>query len=273
VKWSLALVFMMQQTQTAITAAKCAGAYLLSMFGQPTEVHQKGDTSFVSDVDLEASRLIESVLRKAYPDYALLDEEMHGALHYEFMHDPTWVVDPLDGTSNFLAGIPIFGVAIALVENLKTKVGVIFDPLHDELFVAEAGGGATLNGKPIHVSNQRGAKGGMLFAGRGYKKRDRERHGKIIYDLEQKTTYFRRLGCATHMLSSVASGRADSVILTGNNPWDVLSGALLVQEAGGRITDYCGIEWSLDSGDLIASNGTLHQDIVDITRVTDTTCL
>lgn len=264
---------MMPQTQTAITAAKRAGAYLLSMFKQPTQVHQKGDASFVSDVDLEASRLIEGVLREAYPDYARLDEEMHNALSYEFASEPTWVVDPLDGTSNFLAGIPVFGVAIALVENLQTRLGIIYDPLHDELFVAEKGRGATLNGEPIHVSKQREAKGGMLFAGRGYKKRDRERHGKIIYDLEQKTTYFRRLGCATHMLSSVACGRADSVILTGNNPWDVLSGALLVQEAGGQVTDYCGAEWSLFSGDLIASNGTLHQDIVDITRVTDPLCV
>jgi myo-inositol-1(or 4)-monophosphatase len=264
---------MMAETEIAIEAAKRAGAYLRSMFGQPAEVRLKGDTSFVSEADLEASRIIREHLETAFSSYALLDEEMGGAKSYTFLDEPTWVVDPLDGTSNFIAHIPIFAVAIALVKDFKTVLGVIFDPIHDELFVAERGQGLTLNGEPVTVSTRTGAKGGMLFAGRGYKKRDRERHGKIIYDLEQQTTYFRRLGCATLMLSSVASGRADSVILTGSQPWDVLAGALMVEEAGGRITDYCGNAWTLESEDLIASNAALHQDIISITKETNQSCL
>lgn len=263
---------MMPQTQIAITAAQRAGAYLLSMFGQPTQVHQKGDASFVSAVDLEASRIIETTLREAYPDYVILDEEMDGAMDYTFTPEPTWVVDPLDGTSNFLAGIPIFGVAIALVENFETTIAVIFDPLRNELFVATKNGGCTLNGESVHVSDHAQTKKGLLFAGRGYQKQDRERHGRIIYELEQATPYFRRFGCASYMLSSVAAGRADSVLLTGNVPWDVYAGALLVQEAGGLVTDYCGSPWSFGSRDLVASNGRLHNDVVAITSKQDPLC-
>jgi myo-inositol-1(or 4)-monophosphatase len=106
----------------------------------------------------------------------------------------------------------------------------------------------------------------MLFAGRGYRDQDHEQHAKIIYALERQTTYFRRLGVASIMLASVACGRADSVILTGNKPWDVVAGALLITEAGGRITDYCGGPWTLDSDDLVGSNSLIHDELVGITR-------
>ncbi|MDG1950339.1 MAG: inositol monophosphatase family protein, partial [bacterium] len=160
---------MMQETEIAIEAAKRAGAYLRSVFGEPTEVRLKGDTSFVSDVDLEASRIIREHLENAFPSYGMLDEEMEDAKSYTFLEKPTWVVDPLDGTSNFLGHLPIFGIAIALVKNFDTVLGVIFDPIHDELFVAERGQGTTLDGERVWVSKRHGAKGGMLFAGRGYK--------------------------------------------------------------------------------------------------------
>jgi myo-inositol-1(or 4)-monophosphatase len=134
------------------------------------------------------------------------------------------------------------------------------------MFAAEKGKGATLNGKQIKVSTREVTRGGMLFAGRGFQDRDRVRHGKIIYALERQTPYFRRLGSAAHMLAGVACGRADAVILTGNKPWDTVAGILLVEEAGGKVTDYCGRRWTMKSEDLVATNSAIHKEIIKITK-------
>ena len=253
----------------AIDAAKEAGAYLLSVFGSSQDVHYKSDSSPVTEADITSSRIINDRLTAAFPDHVILCEESPDALTSEVGSEPTWIIDPLDGTSNFVAGIPLFAVVIAFVNEGRTRIGVMYDPLHDDLFVAETGKGASLNGQPMHVSKREQVRGAMLFAGRGYRERDRERHGQIIYALEQQTTYFRRLGSAAIMLASVAAGRADSVILTGNKPWDVVAGALLIQEAGGYVTDYCGESWTLESEDLVATNGSIHDQIIDITHKQD----
>lgn len=265
---------MMERISTiAVSAARDAGVLLVDAFHQGKHrTHVKADKSFVTDTDYASDQLIQSHIRGVFPDHVILSEEMDGALEKRIGDEPTWVIDPLDGTSNFIAGIPIFGITIAFVEGGEAKLGLIFDPIHNELFVAQAGEGATLNGEAIHVSSRDEARGAMLFAGRGYKDRDQERHGKIIYALERETTYFRRLGCASVMLSSVAAGRADSVIMTGSKPWDILAGALLVREAGGQATDYCGDPWVPNSPDLVATNGYLHEQIVSITN-TDELCL
>lgn len=256
----------MTERDVGTLAAKKAGAYLLSLYGKRASVEYKSDMSPVTAADLQSSGVIRAIIAETFPHHTFLSEELPDALERSIGSEPTWVVDPLDGTSNFIASIPLFAVAIGLVVEKQTQLGIIFDPLHNDLFVAEAGGGATLNGKPIHVSSKNHAQGAMLFAGRGYRERDRERHGQIIYALERQTTYFRRLGCATMMLASVAAGRADSVILTGNKPWDVVAGALLVKQAGGRVTDYCGNPWDLKSEDLVATNGLIHDELIQITR-------
>ncbi|NQV90633.1 inositol monophosphatase [Candidatus Uhrbacteria bacterium] len=264
----------MIEIDVAIDAAKTAGEYLLSQFGIDHNVQYKSDTSPVTEADLESSRLIKELISNAFPTHTILCEELPGALSQKIGPEPTWIIDPLDGTSNFIAKIPLFAVVIALVVNHQTQLGVIFDPLHNDLFVAEKGKGATLNGQPMSVSEKQTVRGAMLLAGRGYRDRDHERHGKIIYTLEQKTTYFRRLGSAAIMLASVASGRADSVILTGNSPWDVAAGSILITEAGGMITDYCGKSWSLESEDLVATNGHIHKELIEITRKENSTaCL
>lgn len=264
----------MTEKEVGILAVKQAGAYLLTVFGSPHNIHYKSDKSPVTEVDLHCSEIIERIIKQTFPDHSILCEESADALEKTIGPEPTWVVDPLDGTSNFIAGIPLFAVVIALVVEGKTQLGIIYDPLHDDLFVAEAGRGATLNETIIHVSKRDKVQGGLLLAGRGYREQDRERHGHIIYALEQQTTYFRRFGSAAIMLACVASGRADSVILTGNKPWDVVAGALLISEAGGQITDYCGEPWSLKSGDLVATNGLIHDQIITITRKQDLlTCI
>lgn len=259
----------MKELDVGIETVKAAGAYLLTVFGSSQNVRFKSDSSPVTDADIESSRIIKTTIASAFPDHTILCEELPDALDKKIGREPTWVIDPLDGTSNFIANLPLFAVVIGYIVEGKTQLGIIYDPLHDNMFIAQAGGGTTLNGQPVRVSTKNSVRGAMLFAGRGYRDSDHERHGQIIYALEQETTYFRRLGSAAIMLSSVASGRADSVILTANKPWDVVAGALLIREAGGQVTDYCGKQWDLESVDLVASNGLIHDELVDITRKQD----
>ena len=252
---------------SAIEAAKKGGAVLMRHYGEDLRIRFKEDSSKVTEVDMESNEQVLSILSTRFPDFAILSEENPGALDQAIDDRPTWVIDPLDGTSNYVSGIPLFGTAIALVEKKEVVLSVFFDPVHNELFVAEKGKGATLNNKPIHVSDRQVTRGGMLFAGRGYHKEDRERHAGIISQLEKETTYFRRLGSASIMLSMVAAGRSDCVILTGaKSPWDTLPGSLLVREAGGVITDYCGNPWTYTSNDMAATNGNIHDQLVTMTK-------
>lgn len=264
---------MMNETKIAIECAREAGEYLRRCFRHEKNiVKTKEDTSPVTLCDMTSHHMIVERLRNAFPTHIIFSEESPNALETIIGVEPTWVIDPLDGTSNFIADIPLFAVAIAHVVNHETQIGLIYDPIHDDMFIAEKGNGSTLNDKPIRVSNRIATKGGMLFAGRGYKQRDRDRHGEIILEMERETTYFRRLGCAAIMLSSVAAGRADSVILTGSKPWDTLAGALLVQEAGGKVTDYCGNPWTYKCEDLLASNGHIHDPLMSMTCKVNDCC-
>lgn len=267
------LFIMTSKTKIAVDVALKAGKLLQKYFRSGKMiVNQKEDNSPVTDCDMMSHQLIIDHLTHAFPTHKILSEESPNALQNQIENHPTWIIDPLDGTSNFIAEIPLFAVVIAFVVKKETQIGIIYDPIHKELFIAEKGKGAKLNNRPIHVSTYNQTKGGMLFAGRGYKKRDRDRHGQIIFALEKETTYFRRLGCASIMLSSVAAGRADSVILTGNEPWDTLAGSLLIKEAGGKITNYCGKPWTIDSEDLLASNGLIHKKLLKITCPIDNCC-
>lgn len=262
----------MKETEIAIQAAKEAGQMLLTFFRDPESNHvrRKADGSLVSDADMKSNELIIATLQKAFPDYHILSEESHDK---QLTDAPTFVIDPIDGTKNFVYGMPLFGVMIAFADKGETLAGIMYDPVMDELFVAEKGKGATANGKPIHVSERELDAPGILFAGRGSAEKD-PRHAKIMFELEQETPYFRRFGSAITMLSAVACGRADAVILTGSaKPWDVLPGALIVQEAGGMITDYCGKEWKSADQDMVATNGKLHHNIIEITKqIEETNC-
>ena len=264
---------MQNESEIAISAVREAGEILRKAFrGDFGSVRLKEDRSPVTDTDLQSHELIVRRLRSAFPSDHILSEEQDGAKKTALTNSRTWVLDPLDGTSNFISGIPLFGIALALIENGESRLGIIYDPLHDDLFFAEAGRGATLNEKPIHVSERDTPAKAMLFAGRGNRQEHRDRHGKIIFALESKTNYFRRLGSAAVMLSSVAAGRADAVIMTGSSPWDMIAGGLLIKEAGGSITDYCGNDWHPGSPDLVASNGSIHQQLIAITHGLEDIC-
>ena len=222
-----------------IKAARAAGNVLLRNMHKldALNVVQKERMDYASEVDGLAEAAIIKELRKATPDYAILGEEggAQGAGRY------TWVIDPLDGTSNYLHGFPHFCISIALVENGEPIHGVIFDPLRNDLFTASRGSGAALNDKKIRVAERKDIAGAMLIT--GFPPRERKNASaqlKCIDALLLEAEDIRRTGSAALDLAYVACGRADAYFESGVKPWDIAAGVLMVREAGGKVVDYRG---------------------------------
>ena len=237
-----------------VRAARQAGNILLRHMGklESLSVFEKGPQDYASEVDSLAEAAIIKELRRAHPDIAILAEES-GAMG---KGRQTFVIDPLDGTSNFLHGIPHFCISIALVENGEPTDGVIFDPLRNEVFSASKGSGATLNDRKIRVAERKDLNGAMLIT--GFPPRERARlapHLECIRVLLGEAEDIRRTGSAALDLAYVAAGRADGYFEAGIKPWDIAAGMLLVREAGGRVCDFRGRgEKLLDGGQLVAGN-------------------
>jgi len=237
-----------------IKAARQAGTVLLRHMSKldSLNVFEKGRQDYASEVDSLAETEIIRELRRAYPDFAILAEES-GAMG---KGRQTFVIDPLDGTSNFLRGFPHFCVSIALVENGEPTDGVIFDPLRNELFTASRGAGALLNDKKIRVGERKDLSGSMLIT--GFPPRERPRLGPqldTIRGLLGEAEDFRRTGSAALDLAYVATGRADAYFEAGVKAWDIAAGMLLVREAGGRVCDFRGRgEQLLNGGQMVAGN-------------------
>jgi myo-inositol-1(or 4)-monophosphatase len=168
-----------------------------------------------------------------------------------------WVVDPIDGTTNFSRGLPFFSVSIALLHGSEVKIGVIFNPTTDELFFAERGQGAYLNGDAIHVSTYRDPARAVICLDRGYAKADVERMVTILSRLDRKYNV-RVFGTSAFELTTLARGATDAFICSGDELWDYVAGVLLVQEAGGKFTDWRGEPWNRHHSFVFASNGALH---------------
>jgi myo-inositol-1(or 4)-monophosphatase len=222
-----------------VKAARAGGNVLLRHMHRldALNVVEKQRMDYASEVDGLAEAEIVKELRRFHPAYAFLGEE-GGA---QGKHRYTWVIDPLDGTSNYLHGMPHWCVSIALVENGEPLHGVIFDPLRNELFIATRGKGAVLNDKKIRVAERRDIAGAMLIT--GFPPRERSRlapHLECVKALMAEAEDLRRTGSAALDLAWVAAGRADAYFEAGVQPWDIAAGALLVREAGGRLCDYRG---------------------------------
>ena len=226
-----------------VKAARAAGNVLLRGMHKLDAINvvEKDRMDFASDMDEEAEKAAIKELRRANPEYAILGEE-GGAQRGNRGHSRyTWVIDPLDGTSNYLHGIPHWCVSIALVENGEPLHGVIFDPLRNELFTASRGSGAVLNDKRIRVSERRELSGAMLIT--GFPPRERERAPAQLDALRAlllEAEDVRRTGSAALDLAYVACGRSDGYFEAGVKPWDIAAGVLLVREAGGRVCDFRG---------------------------------
>ncbi len=248
----------------AVEAAQAGGKILMARLGklQSSEVRRKGGTDWVTAVDHASEAAIIRVLKKAFPEHSIKAEESSPQAKAAPFQ---WLVDPLDGTSNYIHRFPAFCVSLALAREGKLEVGVVFDPLRNELFTACRGEGARLNGRPIHVSKVRKLSDTLLAT--GFPVRGK---GKIDLYLASfrriflKTGIIRRAGSAALDLAYTACGRMDGFWEMCLSPWDMAAGALLVTEAGGRVSDFFGGDRYLESGNITAGNPAIHPQLVEV---------
>lgn len=246
----------------AIEIAREAGAILRERFGQPHEVRFKGTIDMVTEADQAAEAVIANRIRQTYPDHDLLGEEgSRGA-----GGDPPfcWVIDPLDGTTNFAHGLPTFAVSIALEKQGAPIVGVVYDPMREELFAARRGAGATLNGTPLRVSETSALIRSLLVTGFSYDLSVRAMQAEAWRNFLTQVQAIRQTGSSAINLAYIAAGRLDGYWEWGTLPWDVAAGALLVSEAGGRITTMDGHPFQSAGRETLASNGVLHEAMLAV---------
>jgi myo-inositol-1(or 4)-monophosphatase len=259
---------MKKELETAKSAAQTAGAFLASKF----KYGVNGDFTFkdhdepVSKIDQECENVIVETIKDTFPEDKILTEENAESHGINVKSGRTWVIDPLDGTTNFLHGFPIFCVSIALIKDNDPVVGVIYDPTHDLLYTSIKGEGAECNKQKLSISKEPLSPNGVVFTGRWHKAEDKKIHANILQELEPKTPHLRRWGSAALMLASVASGQAEAVVLTGKKLWDAAAGVLLVKEAGGIVTEQSGEVWKPNAWTLVAGNRPVHENIVEITQ-------
>jgi myo-inositol-1(or 4)-monophosphatase len=251
--------------RAAAEAATSAGALLARHMGEATSVTTKRSVvDLVTEIDRASELLIRRRLAHAFPAFGFLGEE-HG--HHREGAGARWIVDPLDGTMNFVHGVPLFGVSIALEAAGRLVAGVVYDPMRRELYTAARGHGAFLNGRRLRVSRTRALGGSLLATGFSTTfRRHPATYLRWFRTLESRSHAVRRLGTTVLCLAYVAAGRLEAFYEQDLWPWDVAAGIVLVEEAGGRASDFRGGPVALDRGQLVASNGRIHGDILRALR-------
>jgi myo-inositol-1(or 4)-monophosphatase len=252
----------------AIEMARDAGRILIDRQGRSLQVSNKGDINLVTEADLAAEKLIIERIRSYYPRHAILAEES-GASSVDETVPPSewkWIIDPLDGTTNYAHGYPCFCVSIAAERAGKIELGVVYDPVRDELFAAQRGQGATLNERTIRVSEVDDLNRAMLCTGFPYDVRERPDFARHFTKFTMHSQAVRRDGSAALDLAFVACGRFDGFWEDGLNPWDTAAGLLLIEEAGGQITDYKGATLDIYKPEVLASNGLVHEAMMMVLK-------
>ena len=237
----------------AVSAARAAGKIILRHRNriESLSIETKRRNDFVSEVDYLAEQEIIRIIHRAHPEHGILAEESGGRQGNEFQ----WLVDPLDGTTNFLHGFPQYAVSIALRHKGRLQLGVVYDPFKEELFAANRGDGATLNNHKIRVSTLSGLSGALLGTGVPFRDdQDLDRYLITLKALIHDTAGVRRAGSAALDLAYLAAGRLDGFWEFGLNPWDIAAGVVLVKEAGGLVGDLSGAEGYMESGNILAAN-------------------
>jgi myo-inositol-1(or 4)-monophosphatase len=258
---------------TATNIAREAGAILRQGWGQPGQINHKGHVDLITDYDTRSEAFIVSALGRAFPTHAIYAEE-RGAVDAANTSPYQWMIDPLDGTTNFAHGFPVFAVSLALLHHAPDAsyplVGIVYDPIRDECYSAARGQGAALNGQPIHVSAAPSLDVALLATGFPYDRRARpDNNTGHFAHLIRHCQGIRRAGAAALDLAYVACGRLDAFWELRLNSWDVAAGALLVQEAGGRVSDFAGGAGYLSGEQIVASNGPIHEEILAVLRLGD----
>jgi myo-inositol-1(or 4)-monophosphatase len=241
-----------------------AGALLMQGFGHVRHIHQKGVIDLVTEFDKRSEDVILSSIQQEFPDHAILAEESG---HHHTVSEYQWVIDPLDGTTNFAHGIPIFSVSIGLLKNNSPVVAVVYDPFRNEMFSAEAGHGSFLNHHPIHVSSQTDLGHAVISTGFPYDLRTNPRNNLAQFvQFQLRTQAVRHLGSAALDCCWTAMGRLDGYWEFGTKPWDVGAGALIACESGGRATSVDGGEDFLSNESILVSNNLLHEQMLRVLR-------
>ena len=256
------LIPMQSALHTAIIAARQAGNIISRNLQRVDSLsrHAKQRNDFVSEIDHQAEREIIDIIRRTYPDHHILAEESGYSAGRHKASEYQWIIDPLDGTTNYLHGFPHYSVSIALRFRDRLEAGVIYDPFRGELFCASRGNGATLNDRKIRVAKLPSLEGSLL--GTGFPFRDNQDAEAYLATLEAfmlRTSGIRRAGSAALDLAYVAAGRLDGFWEFGLNIWDIAAGCLIIQEAGGLVGDPAGGHAHLETGDIVAANAKIFQ--------------
>ena len=239
--------------------AREAGALLMEFFRRRVKIEYKGDADLVTEADRTSEKLILERIRKQWPSHDVIGEE--GA-RVETGGDYRWYVDPLDGTTNFAHGFPVFCVSLGLAFQGKRKAAVVYDPTRDELFAAERGKGAVLNGEKIEVSKTPKLRQSLVATGFPSHKRHKNPNIYFYHQLTLRSHGVRRAGSAALDLAYVAAGRLDGFWEFNLNAWDTAAGILVVEEAGGKVSGFRGEELAITDRDVVASNGLIHAELV-----------
>lgn len=247
--------------ETAIEIAREAGALVTSFAERRIPFELKGDYDLVTEADRASEALIVERLHSHFPSHSVIGEE---GGYRQRTGEYCWYVDPVDGTTNFAHGYPAYNVTLAVEHNGELLAGVIFDPTRNEMFAAEKGGGAYLNGRRIHVSKTQNVEESLVVTGFPSRKRHENINIHFYYQLAMISHGVRRSGSAALDLAYVASGRLDAFWEFGLNPWDMAAGILLIEEAGGRCSNMNGAHRDLRGAHVLATNGSIHQEMLQI---------
>lgn len=250
----------------AVQIAHEAGMLLLEKFGRQLTVSKKGDINLVTEADLASERLILERIRSYHPKHAILAEEAGAVVIEGGSSEWKWIIDPLDGTTNYAHGYPCFAVNIAAEHNGEIVIGVTYDPTRDEMFAAERGQGATLNSRKIRVSETESLKDALLVTGFPYDFAQRPNFMHHFTQFILRGRGVRRDGSAALDMAYTACGRFDGFWEEGLNPWDMAAGKLLIEEAGGTITRYDGSAFDVYNPPVCASNGLIHEEMLAVLR-------
>ncbi|GJL66613.1 MAG: inositol monophosphatase [Nitrospirales bacterium] len=250
-------------TKIAIEAAQLGGSILTDYAQKGFEIHKKAEINLITEADLASEQAIVGIINHAFPSHQVLAEEE--GLQTTHNSPYKWIIDPLDGTTNFAHGFPMYNVSIGVEHEGSVEIGVVLDPTRNELFVARKGHGSTLNNKAINVSATPKLGDALLVTGFAYDVHTvADNNLKEFCEFSLRARGMRRTGTAAIDLCYIACGRFDGFWELKLNPWDTAAGKLIVEEAGGKVTNYTGEPFSIYGQDLIASNGMIHQEIVDV---------
>lgn len=251
-----------EMQKIAVSACRKAGRLLKENLGGARSIEYKGAVDLVTEMDRASEEVILREILSAFPDHGILTEESAEALSSSPVR---WIIDPIDGTTNYAHGFPVFCISIALEVSGTVVYGCVYNPMLDELFTAHKGGGAFLNGVPIHVSSTRHLNSSLLATGFPYDIRTSETTNlEHFAAFAKRAQAIRRAGSAALDLAYTACGRFDGFWEIKLKPWDVAAAALLVTEAGGQITDFRGAAFSIHGNECLASNGIIHNEMLGL---------